>query len=55
MKYQPDRSSVRNILEDSCTEEETGAEKYIFEVGLKFAASEARQKFDSTTSAVQRE
>ena len=29
------------------------AGKVIFEVGFKFSASEARQKFDGTASAVQ--
>ena len=43
MKDQPDGYSVRNIFEDSCTEEGTGAGKAIFEGGLKFAVSEARK------------
>ena len=55
LKGQPDGSSVRNIFEDSCTEEGTGAEKAIFEGGFKFAASEVRNNFDSTASVVQRE
>ena len=46
---------MRNIFEDSCTEEGTGAGKAIFEGGLNFAASESRKKFDSTASAFQRE
>ena len=44
---------MRNIFEDSCTEDGTGEGKAIFEAGLNFAASEARKKFDSTASAVQ--
>ena len=50
-----DGSSVRNIFEGSFTEEGTGAGKDIFEGGFKFAASEARKKFNSTESAFQRE
>ena len=43
---------MRNIFEDSCNEEETGAGKAIFEGGFKLSASEARKKFDSTASSV---
>ena len=42
---------MRNIFEVSFTEEGTGSGKDIFEVGFKFAASEARKKFGSTASA----
>ena len=49
----PDGSSVRNIFEGSLTECVTGARNYIFDVGFKFSASEARKFFDSTASAVQ--
>ena len=55
LKGHPARSAVRNIFEGSCTEEGTVAEKDIFGGGFKFAVSEARKKFDSTDSAVQRE
>ena len=44
---------MRNIFEDSCTEEGTGSVKDIFEGWFKFSASEARRKFDSTASAGQ--
>ena len=37
-----------NIFEYSCTEEGTGAGKAIFDIKIKFSASEARKKFDST-------
>ena len=50
----PDGYSMKNMFEGSFTEEVTGAGKDIFEVGLKFAASEARNNFYSTASAVQR-
>ena len=46
---------MRNIFEDSFTEEVTGAGKAIFEGGFKFVASEARNKFDSTASSYQGE
>ena len=55
LQGQTDVSSVRNILEDSCTEEGTGSGKDIFEGGPKFTASEARKKFKIKASAVQRE
>ena len=42
---------MRNIVEGSFTEEITGVGKDIFEGGFKFAASEARKKFDRTASA----
>ena len=45
---------MRNIFEDSCTEELMVEEKAIFEGGLKFASSEARQNFDSIYSEVHR-
>ena len=44
-------SSVSNIFGGSFTEEVNGSGKAIFEVGFKFSASEARNKFDSTVSA----
>ena len=46
---------MRNIFGYSCTEEVAGVGKAIFEGAFKFAASEARNKFPSTDSAVQRE
>ena len=55
LQSQPDGSSVRNSFEYSCTAEGMGAGKAIFNGGFKFAASEARNKFDSTDSAVHRE
>ena len=55
MKDQPDGYSVRNIFEDSCTEEGTGSGKAIFEGGFKVEYYEERKKFDSTASAVLRE
>ena len=48
LQGQPGGSSVRNIFEGSLTEEITGSVKAIFEGGLKFAASESRNKLDST-------
>ena len=33
----------REIFEDSCTEEGTGAGRDIFEVGFKFSSSEERK------------
>ena len=54
LQGQPDGSSERNIFEDSCTEEVIGSGKAIFEEGLKFAESEARDKFGSKDSEVQR-
>ena len=51
----PDGSLERNIFEDSCAEEGTGSGNDIFEGGFKFAASEARRKFNSTASEVHRE
>ena len=53
MQGQPDESSVRNIFEGSFTEDGTGSGKDIFEVGLMFAYSDARKKFDGTDSSVQ--
>ena len=50
LQGQPDGSSVGNIFEGSFTGEGTGSGKAIFEGGFKFAASEARKKFDSTAS-----
>ena len=47
-----DGSSVINLFEGSWTEEETKARKAIFEGGFKFAAYEARKKFNSTASSV---
>ena len=55
MKIQPDGSSEKNIFGNPCTEEGTGAGKDIFEGGFKFAASKARNNFNSTDSAVQRD
>ena len=52
LQVQPDRSSVRNIFENSFAEEGTEAGKDICEGGLKFAASEARKKFYRTYSVV---
>ena len=46
---------MRNIFEESCTEEGTGSGKAIFEGGFNFESSEASQKFDITASAVHRE
>ena len=46
---------MRNIFEDSCTEEGTGVGKAIFEGAFKFSAFEARKNFDSTAEVVQRE
>ena len=46
---------MRNIFEDSCTEEGMGVENSIFEGAFNFAASEASKKFDNTDSEVQRE
>ena len=43
---------MRNIFEDSCTEEGTGVGKEIYEGAFKFKAFEARKKFDSTASSV---
>ena len=45
---------MRNNFESSCTEDGTGAGQAIFEIGFKLTASEARQKFEGTDSAVQR-
>ena len=53
MQGQHDRYSVRNIFEDSFTEEGTESGKAMFEGGFKFAASEARKNFDSTYSSYQ--
>ena len=55
MQVQPDGYSLRNIFEDSCTEEGTGPGKAIFEGGFKFSSSEARKKFDRTSSEAHRE
>ena len=55
LQGQPDGSSERNIFECSFTEEVTGAGKYFLEGGSNFSASEAKKKFNSTASAVQRE
>ena len=52
LQVHPDGSLVRNIFEDSCTEEGTGAGKGIFEGGFKFASSEERNNSDSTDSEV---
>ena len=54
LQGQPDGSSVRNILEDSCTEEETVVGKAVFNRGYKFAAPEARNNFYSTSSRLHR-
>ena len=52
LQGQIDGSSVSNIFEGLSNEEGKGAGKLaIFEGGLKFAASEARKNFDSTSSA----
>ena len=45
---------MRNISEDSFTEEELEAGKAIFEGGFNFVAFEARKKLDSTSSADRR-
>ena len=45
---------MRNIFGGSFTEEVTGEGKDIFEAGLKFAASEARNKLNITDSEDQR-
>ena len=55
MQFQPDGYSVRNVFEDSLTEEGTGSGKAVFEGGFTFSASESRKKFDSIASEVQRE
>ena len=55
LQGQPDGSSEINISEDSCTEEVTGSVKAIFGGGFNFLASEAKKKFSSTYSVVQRE
>ena len=55
MQGQLDGSSVSNISESSLNEYGRGAGKAIFEGGLKFAASGARNKFDSIASADRRE
>ena len=47
--------SVRNIFEDSFTEEVMVTIKAVFEGGFTFVASEARKKLDRTASAVQRD
>ena len=44
---------MRNMFEGSFTEEGTGEGNDTFEGGFKFAASEAKKKFNSTASAVQ--
>ena len=54
LQVQPDGSSVNNIFEGLFTEEEMVAGTDIFEGGFNLSASEARKKFDSTTSADQR-
>ena len=46
---------MRNIFEDSFTEEVTEAGKAIFEGGFKFVASKARNKVDITASSYQEE
>ena len=43
LQGQPDGSSDRNISDGSCTEEVTREGGAIFEVGFKFADSEARK------------
>ena len=55
LKSQSDGYSVRNSFKSLCTEYLTGAGKDIFEEGFNFAASEARNNFNITASAVQRE
>ena len=50
MKFQPDVSLVSNIFEGSFIEEVKLSGKSIFEVGFKLAASEERNKLDSTAS-----
>ena len=52
LKVRPDEYSVRNVFEVSFAEEGSG--KAIFEGGFNFSASEARKKFYSTASEVQR-
>ena len=53
LQGQPDGYSVSNIFEGSFTEKGMGAGKAIYEEVFKYAASETRNKFDSTASAVQ--
>ena len=48
LQGQPDGSSVRKHFESSCRKDGTGSGKAIFEVGLKFSASESRKNFNST-------
>ena len=43
LQGQPDRSSERNIFDDSYTEEGTVAGEDIFEGGFNFSASEPRK------------
>ena len=45
-----DGSSVRNIFEDSFTEELTVSRNYIFEGVFKFVSSVSRNNFDNTAS-----
>ena len=52
LQGRPDGYLVRNIFERSFTEELTRAVEAIFEGGLKFSASETREKFYSKYSAV---
>ena len=51
MQGHPDGSSVSNVFERSFIEELTGSGNDIFEGGLKFLASEAREKFNITASS----
>ena len=55
MKGHYNGSSMKNIFEGFCTEKGTVAGKSIFEGVLIFSGSDARNKFDGTYSAVQRE
>ena len=48
LQNQPYGYSVRNIFVDPFTEGGTGAGKFIFEGGFKFAASKERKKFNSS-------
>ena len=55
LQGQSDGSSVRNIFEGSFTEEVTVSVKAVFEVVLKFEASEAGKNFDRTDSVYKEE
>ena len=50
----PDGSSMRNMFESSFTKERTRSGNDIFEDGFNFSASEAKNKFNSTESALHR-